>query len=81
MAWEEDYRNERPCFCGQGTIVSWARSNDWGQSESGEHLTCDSCKQKYIYAFINPYSAARMKTNGHAWVTIEEYAKYQSKKK
>jgi hypothetical protein len=68
MSWEEDYRHERSCFCGKGTIVSWSESNDWNSHRSGEYLTCEGCKQRYVYAFVDLYSAARMKTDGYAWM-------------
>lgn len=79
MSWEEDFRYERPCFCGKGTIVSWSESDDWNRHRSEEYLTCEDCKQKYMYEFVDQYSAARGKTDGYAWITKEELAEYQRK--
>ena len=80
MSWEEDYRHEQPCFCGKGTIVSWGRSNDWNQHESGESLECEHCRENYVYAFVDPSSAHQMKSNGYAWVTKEELAELKKRK-
>lgn len=79
MSWEEDYRRERPCFCGKGTIESWGRSDDWNRHESGENLKCEHCRENYVYAFVDPYSAYTMKSDGYAWVTRERLAELKER--
>jgi hypothetical protein len=81
MSWEEDYKHESPCFCGKGTKVSWSESDDWNRHRGGEYLTCEDCKQKYVYEFVDLRSEALRKTDGYAWITKEEFADYQKKQK
>ena len=77
MSWEEDYRHEYPCFCGKGKRIEVGRSDDWGRSETSSTLDCEDCNKKYVYAFVDPYRAYRMKSDGYAWITREDYERYK----
>lgn len=49
MSWE-DHEFREPCPCGKGSIVTRARSDDWGRYESsGPVIECDSCSKDYVF--------------------------------
>jgi len=50
MSWEVTSRNEGPCRCGKGTVVTTTEADDWNRTRTVSDLKCPACYAKQLQA-------------------------------
>lgn len=48
MSWDTEVI-EKPCYCGEGTLVLTLRSDDWNRSEQSGETRCARCSKEYEF--------------------------------
>jgi len=77
MAFDEDSRKTFPCPCGKGEIVLRYGSDDRGNYDSRNELSCPECKALYVHEPMY----ADLSEDNHGWVLkslIEEDRKFKA---